>query len=331
VTGKISQFVTCFLVILLLNLTVGVVLFSKNIGSDRKVSNLTSQQKVGKGDRVATFAFCRWGFQLSSSSVSATWDSIFPVSGNVELNGGTLSLGVDLVFNDVATIVDLGSIVGNNYKMELPPSIESFPQTPDSGDFTDLNVIFNGDVSVNASTITFKGDSSINGMGNCLDLGQNSTIVIDSNSSLSLKNITIAGILGSNIYCTDDTGVLYLDNVRFLLDGDFDFNYGKFEIVNDFHVIGDGYIFSYQTDQESVIKTNGRLILDQNITFSYSPPTANRDLIKLYDETSELVLRGATLFSTIAGLRLTKGKMIALTIAMVVGWLALIIHLWGIV
>jgi len=299
-----------FIIFLFASIFAVATLFSGRIGSNTKVKNFTSQQRASNGDVFASFSFCRGGFKLVNSSVSATWDSIYPVSGNIDFNGGTLSLGVDLVLIDSATIKTLGTIIGNDYKMELPPSIESFPETLGAGDFSDINILLNGDVAINNSTITFKGDSSIDGMGHLLDLDQNSTIIIDSNASLYLKNITIAGILGSNICCSDDTASLYLDNVEFILDGNYDFSYGKFEIFNNFSVVGDGCNFAYKTDQESIISKNGRFILDYNVTFSYDPHIANRDLINLFDETSELILQGATLFSTKAGLRLKKGKII---------------------
>jgi len=196
----------------------------------------------------------------------------------------------------------------NNLYVYSAPSCAS--EVFESVDFTDLKIFLHGDTALNNFKIIFKGESLISGRGNTLDLSGTSTIVIDSNASLCLKDISLEGLISSNIYCTDNTSTLSVDNCKWIMGSNYVFDVGHLEILNDFYIIGGGYNFVYQTDQQSIVKSNSRIILDENVIFSYAPSVANRDLINLCDDTSDFVLRGATLFSTTTGLRLTKGNLI---------------------
>jgi len=198
----------------------------------------------------------------------------------------------------------------DNYKFYVYSASNCDNEVFANFEFTDLNIFLNGDVSLNSSKITFAGESLISGKGNTLDLSGTSTIVVGSNASLCLKDISIEGLTEASIYCTDNTSTLSVDNCKWIMGNDYIFEAGHLEILNDFYIIGDGYNFVYQTDQQSVVSSNSRIILDANVTFSYAPLVENRDLISLYDDTSDFILRGATLFSTTTGLRLTKGNLI---------------------
>lgn len=180
----------------------------------------------------------------------------------------------------------------------------------DPVEFVDLNVLLNSDLSLGNTHITFKGSSSIDGRGNCLDLKGTSTIVIDSNAGLCFKDVTISGITQNNFYCTDSTSTVTFDNVKIVLESDWGFDAGKFYVLKDCMFIGNGYTFIYGTDCESLVTSNGRLIFDNNVTFKYAPSIVNRDLLSLYDSTSSLVLRGATLYATDVGMKLTKGNLV---------------------
>ncbi|MFC1841523.1 hypothetical protein ACFLYA_00460 [Candidatus Dependentiae bacterium] len=305
--------VSHFIKIFLFSLFFVKIAVCVDIGSDTAVDRFTSQQILNNGDRVAGFAFLLGGFELSSASVSATFDSFFPVSGNIEFNSGTLTLSRDLILRDVSNIVTFGSIVGSNHTLELAPSISYLPTQDATGvtvDLSDVELLLNSDIYLNNICIRFSGESKINGKGNCLTLSPTSTMVIDSDSSLLFMDILIKDIRNVNIYCIDSTSTMSVQHVAWVQNGNYRFDQGHFEVIKDFHIIGDGYIFSYETDQESVIKSNAGLILDNNVTFSYAPSTSNRDLINLYDDTSEIILRGATLFSTTTGLRLTRGNLL---------------------
>ncbi|MFC1842269.1 hypothetical protein ACFLYU_01290 [Candidatus Dependentiae bacterium] len=178
--------------------------------------------------------------------------------------------------------------------------------------FDDLHIILDGNYEVQEGLeMRFSGSCSFDGLGHCLMLNDNTSIVIESDSHLSLQNIKIHNVSGNNIRCYSDTSTLRLKDVQWFLDGDYTFTTGMFEVAcQDFHILGEGFGFGYKSDLESIIGSDGRMILDRNVTFSYDPPIADRDLLSMADSTSELVLRGATLFSTSTGLRLTKGNLV---------------------
>jgi len=174
-------------------------------------------------------------------------------------------------------------------------------------DITNLNIFLNSDISLKYSTITFKGESSIIGQDHILSLDPTGIIAVGSNSSLLLKNIIITGIQNNNILLTDNTSTVTLQNVTWILENDFSINNGTLDIKDCCEIYGQSYTFSYQTSGQTTICENSKLILQDDTTLYYDPPTASNDLIQLNASTSQLVLNGATLQTTSTGLQLTKG------------------------
>jgi len=283
-----------------------------DIGSDTAVNRFSTQQVLSDGDRIAGFAALEAGFKLSDSVTTATFDSFFPVSGEVNLADGTLVLKRDLIFSDASGFKQLGDVVGAEHSMEFSASMTCIPFVAGASSylFSDLKVFLHSDLILKDCSIKFSGQSLINGRGNCLTLDPSCTIVVDSNSDLLIEDITIVDVDGTNIQCTDASSMITLKNTEWILDGDYTFATGKFNVLKDFAVVGDGYTFAYETDQVSTVSTNGRFILDNGVTFSYDPPIASRELLVLHESTSELILNGATLHATTTGMRLTTGRLI---------------------
>ena len=175
--------------------------------------------------------------------------------------------------------------------------------------FSDVSLFLSCNVCIKDCCITFTGDSAIVGRGKCLTL-DNCTLSVDSTSTLLFKDITVKGIKGTNIQCLDESATIEYSNARWVLDDDYTFGAGKFDVLKDFTVIGEDKKFIYTSDQVSSVETNGRFILEHNLTFSYDPPVANKELINLIDETAQLMMNGATLHATTTGLQLTKGQLV---------------------
>lgn len=173
-----------------------------------------------------------------------------------------------------------------------------------------LIVWLNQNLSLEESAITFVGKSTIDGKGHTLTLSDLSQLLVDANSTLLLENIRIKGIREDSIRCLDNTATILLKNVEWVLDTDFTFDLGRFEVVTNFQVSGANLQFNYRTPMTSIIGTDASLILDSGLTFNYEPITPSRDLLELADETSQLILNGATIHSTQTGLRLTKGILV---------------------
>ncbi len=289
-----------------------------DFGSDTAVTRFEAQITLDNGDRVAGFAALEGGFSLIGIAVDPIFDSFFPVSGNLEFSGLTLELERDLILSNTADVLTLGNIIGNFHTFELSPSITTFPSTALSGGqtatcfgFGDLKLILNCDVNLGDCCISFTGDCVLNGRGNCLSFSDTCTLEVAANSTLLIKDITLKNVHERHLRNLDDTSKITFKNVKMVLDDDYCFDKGSFDVIKDFHIIGDGHTFVYQTDQLSTVSTCGSLIIDHGVTFSYAPLSVIVDgNLKLIDETSFLVLRGGTLQVDNTGLTLTKGKLI---------------------
>jgi len=106
--------------------------FTKNIktatiGSDTSVNKFSTQQILNDSDRVACFAALNSGFKINSADATAEFDSIFPVSGNIEIGLGTLTLSQDLILFGDAKIKSIGTVYGNSHTLELSHTCTAFP------------------------------------------------------------------------------------------------------------------------------------------------------------------------------------------------------------
>lgn len=261
-------------------------------------------------NRIAYFGWTQNGFTLTNSATSLLFDSVFPVSGNVQMNGGTLTLNRDLIFNNLALLQGFGSVIGDAHVLSLSPSINSLPL--DAQSFDNTRIVMNSDLSLK-SAITFSstgtGYCSIQGNGHVLTLAGGSSMLIT--GTLHLHNVIIEGIVGTNIQCTTDASVLALDSVTWIQSDTFTFGTGSFQCENNVAIKGAGTAFVYQSNQPSLINADASLILDTGVTFSYAPiNSTNKSLLGFTDASSFLVLNGATLQTTTTGIALTKGSLL---------------------
>ena len=282
-----------------------------DIGSDVTPTGFNTQQILMNGDRVAGFASLQGGFKLNNSSVSAEFDSFFQVAGNIDLNGGRLILGRDMIIHNFANIVRLGDITGSEHTIEFAVTNTLVPTDSDGVDtcftFSEVSVRLNCNMMLQDCCIIFEGDSVINGGGNCLTLADTCTLQVDKDSTLLLKDVTIKGLNSNKIACLDSLSTITLLNVKCILDGDYSFTIGHFDVVKDFHVCGEGHTLAYQSNQVSTVQEYGNIIIDYGVTFSYDPSIASQELIDLVSDTSMIELRGGTLHATKVGMQLKKG------------------------
>ncbi|MFH1643667.1 MAG: hypothetical protein ABIA74_00630 [bacterium] len=248
-----------------------------------------------------------------NASVTLAITNKLPV--NIQLGNGTIYLLEDLNFLDGKKIIGstksasegiiepIGgvSIILNAEELEWEKDIHFGRRT---------TLVFNSNVKLSASW-TFGGRSNhvIEGNNNILfleDLGQ---INIDSNSQLFIRNLTINGLSGTNIKCLYDNAQITFQNVQIILFDNYSFQTGAFQ-AQDYLALSGPYQFNYQSNQVSTVKAETTLILDENITFSYDPGIASKNLIALEDSTSTLQINNATLHTTMTGLQLKTGKLL---------------------
>lgn len=251
-----------------------------------------------KSETINDLTLFQDGLTLSDSSVILDMKSPLGLLSPIALNGGTLSLSVDWPFSSASYMVTPGgggSIKGNGYA-----------------------IILYGDFEIpTGEYLKFKGQSAIEGLNHELILTGSSQLIIDTNSTLSLSNLTLKYVANSpeipSIIMTNTSSQLSLHNVTIALSGDYTFTQGQLFIHNDVVICGTSS-FIYASNQPSHIAQNSLLYFDIGTTFSYAPSNAtaasNSSLINMEDKTSKLIFNNCSLNVSVAGLNVTKGTVI---------------------
>jgi len=265
---------------------------------------------IDPNNEIRGFTFMEKGFALQDMTTSCSFNALFPVSGDISLNGGTLYLLQDMALSGVVTFTNLGHLSANSAALiDLAPSMDRIGSgSVVTYTWTNINVQMNSNIQLNAN-IMFKGASTIDGGGHALDFSSAANLWVAPSSTLTLKNVVVKGISQQQIRCLTSSSNLILDEVTWIQDGDSVFDMGSILFRNVNMISGADTIFVYSTDQVSTITTNGKLILDNGLTFSYDPSINSQTLLQFTDDTASLVLQGATLHVTVTGLTLTKGQL----------------------
>lgn len=229
------------------------------------------------------------------------------IDTDISLMGGTLSLGADLAFSRGRFFATSGTVDLLRYRLTLG-----------SSDIT-CNVAMNWTATDAAIDIrsaltltdvwTFDGDIIIDGHGNTIDLDSGGEFIILADSHLTLKDITIRKVGSNDIYCADDTGILTLDNVRWIQDADYTFSYGALEFKNELSLEGEGYAFDFATTQTSTIAAQTNLTVHGGFTFTYDPAAPSATLLEFEDSSAVLILNGGTLHVGLTGFELLHGTL----------------------
>ncbi|MBX9830380.1 WD40 repeat domain-containing protein [Candidatus Babeliales bacterium] len=232
------------------------------------------------------------GFTILAGQ-SAALDTFVTVSGAIDLRTtGSLDLRGDLFLDAHVTWSSSGKIYGRGNTIHLGGSL-SLP--------TD-------------TVLQFIDDTIIDGDGHTLTLGAHAQLLLASDVSLTLKNMTIKTTRNSShipiIRCFDQKGHVTLDNVELALTDDFAFRTGRMFFQNDVVVTGTS-CFIYQSWMQSYVMPQSLLTFDPNTTLYYYPSTPDKDLIQLQSKSAGIYLKGSatTLQTTHTGMRLSKGRM----------------------
>jgi len=254
-----------------------------------------------------SFKWYKNGFTLQDSSVTCTFQSVFPVSSNVNLSGGILYLNADLNFDSPTHIISSGKFLANDHTIELSKTTTVFADGSYSTTINNGNLAINYDLNL-AGPLTFQGDCAFNCNGNAITLDSAASILVENNTTLTIKDATICGLSGSNIRCLNDTGKIIFNNVILKPTANCSFSNGYFEILDYLEITG-SYTFAYQSSVASTIKSKASLLLENQATFKYNPSSTSKNLITFEDATSSLILDNATLLLTTTGIQLTKGNL----------------------
>jgi WD40 repeat protein len=208
-------------------------------------------------------------------------------------------------------------------KFVLQPSAQLTMNTPSSQISSWGITDNNGNMMIPTNTVYhITTDSVLDGQGNTITIGDYAQLFVDTDITLTIRNATIQYAKTSvglpPIRLAASGSKLALDNVKVVLDGDFNFKQGQLFVHNDVTMSGSS-AFIYTSPVPSWITSNSRLFFDLNTTFSITPATftdapytlkntyTDCNFIKMADKTSQLYLNGCSLMTTYTGCRVTKG------------------------
>jgi ribosome modulation factor len=258
------------------------------VASDTTISNLT---------------FFKSGITVNASK-TLTLNTPITSSGAINLNvSGSIALTNDLHLASGTTITHGGKIYGGGHA-----------------------VFLHGDLSIpDGETVYLKSGTIIDGCNNSLDLLGSSVLSVDDAISVTLRNMQINLVSGTQITMVSPSSQLTLQNVVINLDGDFGFTNGRLYIEDDVIVKGRmsaspcGYVFAYRSNYPMYINPYATFYFDLGTAFRYIPGAASnrttthaasRSLINMSNRTSAIYLNGASLEAPVNGIALTKGSLI---------------------
>lgn len=277
------------------------------VGSESAVSVVTTCTIFPAADNDNTiqgFVWLKGGYQFEDETTSCTFDGVYPISGTVDLNGGTLYLLQDMVLAKTQ-LKGLGTIIGNGHSIEFCESVTALPANLKT--IKDLNVFFDGDIEMFGG-LTVQGNCLINCTGNIMRIGDNVTVKIDENSTLELQDATLKNV-NNNIQCVSDTSHFIIQDIVACLEGDSHFTHGDMTVQNNCKITGP-YTFWYDTTQPCFIDYEATLRLDGGMTLKTGRKTiGGTDPIKFYDASSKLIADECTLHITATGIALTRGRL----------------------
>ena len=261
----------------------------------------------GKGNLLSGNLILSDDVDLLDENSSLSVDLYSKLTSNLKLNGGSLVLLHDLDFTDFKRVVGPGKISLNGNRLSFGAKELNWSEDVSFQNAAEVQICANTNLN---SIWSFAGSNNIlEGNRSIFCLGGSGKIIVERGSSLLIKNMILRDIWEHGIFCMDDSATITFQNVKFYQSQDYTFSIGHFEVVDKFDIYG-GYKFTYKSFRQSKILSHSNLYLDKNVTFSYDPPIANKELILFQDASSSLYLGGATLHSTLTGMHFKKGTML---------------------
>ena len=253
---------------------------------------------------MLAFGWFKNGFSLEDASTTCTFESVFPVCGNINMNGGLLNLEADINFNNLANLISSGTFWGNKYLIELSETTTLLTLTT----INEGKLFFYNDLTI-SETLKFQGNCILNGHGSEIYLNNNGKIIIAPNSTLKIQHTTLSGISTNKIICESNSSKLILDSIEWYQDGNYSFTQGSLKIQNTV-AFGGGYIFSYESSQTSTIDVDSAWKIFDNSQLSIGRYLATNFIEPLYfeDFSSQLFLDNCTLNITSSGMCISRGS-----------------------
>ena len=298
-----------FVVLVLLFYTPNILSVEKGSNSVVSIEPFATFPATDTDNKMLAFGWFKNGFNLEDSSTSCTFESVFPVSGSVILNGGTLYLNSDLHLANVTTFTALGKIVGNNHIVEIDSSVEQLFNTANDVVLKDVDLFLHSDLQF-STTVRCEGNCYFNGRGRTIALDDDVEVLVGSNSTLHIKNVNMSGVSRSKVRCIDETGKLILDNSSFILDANYNFTVGSLVINNEVDFYGVHTLF-YDCIQTLTINSNSIVSFYDGVTFAVgiNSVLAKDRIIYFEDSSAKIGIEDANLSVANSGIQLTRGTL----------------------
>jgi hypothetical protein len=280
---------------------------SETVVSIEPQANFSSSDTDNK---MLAFGWFRNGFTLEDLNTSCTFDSAFPVSGTVDINGGSIYLTSDMHLENITVLNDLGKFYGDGHIITLDSSVERLINSNVNTTFKNVDLYVHSDLQI-STTILFEGDCYVNGRDRRMTLDPSIEIIVGKNSTLTLKNINLIGLQRTNIRCFDDTGTIILDNSACCLDGNYNFTVGSLQILNNVDLTG-SYTFFYDSSKTLTIHKNSKCTVTNDITLGVrvANPSYGKNFVWFDDETSEFEFTNSSIIVGTQGILLSRGTVI---------------------
>jgi hypothetical protein len=96
-----------------------------SVGSNTAVSRIgaTTFPAADVNNTILGFGAMTGGFTLEDNTTTCTYDGFFPITGNMQFNGGQFLLSRDLLIGNPFTFVNPGNFNGNNHSLTFPAQI----------------------------------------------------------------------------------------------------------------------------------------------------------------------------------------------------------------
>ena len=286
----------------------GAGVLATTYGSETAVSVEPHRTFSGAGNSMLGFGWFKNGFTLSDASTTCTFNSAYPVSGTVDMNGGALYLLDDLLFKNATTLKSFGDVYGSDHTLDFCASITGLAGVDDIIKDTDL--VLHADLVIN-STLRVQGSCSINAEFHSLILGSEAEIIVESGASLTLRNCSLENVRTERIYCADNIACIVLDRVRWVQDDHYLFSQGSlsFSDCNDF--VG-SYSFVYDSAQTSTIQKGATWHITDDMRLCIGRKDAGgAEPLQLVDATACLLLHNCSLLVTASGMQLANGTVLS--------------------
>jgi len=250
------------------------------------------------------FGWFKNGFGLEDNTTTCTFNCVYPVSGTIDFNGGSLYLAQDLIFQNETTFVDLGHVYGQGYSIQLCSSVTSLAATYTLHDTT---VYLGTDVDI-GGFVTIDGDCTLRGNGFHMNFLETTTLLIEANSTYILENVELRNVKGTCFKFADDSSKLILRHVRWVQSGDFTIDKGSILFDDEVYFAG-AHNFYYESTQTSTIDRSSRWTVGGGMTLHAGRSESGAAVEPFYfvDDTSVLAFDTSSFSVTEYGIGLKKG------------------------